>query len=365
MRSDAEPWDDGDPTAPQDARPTAPSDAFPADAAPDLASLEAEHGPVGARLRAPAETVDLAGFAARLHGRRVVVTLEGLAGSTADPGLAGRIRGAFGLYLAEAASEEALAGRPCRFDPPSAFEALFRKQGRMTAGTDFPSPWVVGLAPRRGDLDVTLTVFGFAAEWMPAVAEALTAILMHRVDWAGPRRLFVPRRRILGRRLEAIYGLAMPAVAAAPPPGGSPAAPPAAPTHAALSRVLIETLSPMVSSGAGARADPAAPFAALGRRLEGLARWHDLTIAADWRALAADLRAAHWHWLESEEIAWTRGSRRQDGRVIPMRGIAGRLLVEAAPDRLARLLPLFALGAETHAGADIAFGCGAYRVNVL
>ncbi len=108
-----------------------------------------------------------------------------LAAAANDLALAGRIRGAFGEELLRGASPQSARGAPCPWEPPCAFEALFRKQGRMTPGTDFPSPWVLSIMPQRDDLLVQMSLFGVGCEWGSAAAEALTVVLMGRVDWKG------------------------------------------------------------------------------------------------------------------------------------------------------------------------------------
>lgn len=298
------------------------------------------HGAIGAFLRAPAEAVDLAGLCARFYARRIRLRLDGMAPAASDRALAGRVRGALGDVLARTASPEAAAGRPCPWTPPSAFEALFRKQGRMTPGTDFPSPWVIAVQPRRGDLEVMLTLFGSAAEWGPAAAEALVEAC-GRIDWKAAAGVFVPPMRVLDRRVDRL--------AAGEPALGS--------------AVDLEFQSPLVVSSRDPVAEPASAFTSFGLRLEGLARWHGLTLApVDWRALADRLSMAAWTWSDPEVVSWQRGSRQQD-RWIGMRGVLGRLHVEADRATMHQIAPLLRLGVLSHVGADVAFGCGRYRID--
>lgn len=116
-------------------------------------------GAIGERLRAPQTRLDLEGFVEAIEYVTITFELEGVASLALDPALPGRIRGAFGEALLPGASPEAAAGRPCPFDPPCGFEVLFRRQGRMTSGTDFPNPWMISIEPRRGHLKVMLTLF--------------------------------------------------------------------------------------------------------------------------------------------------------------------------------------------------------------
>lgn len=311
-----------------------------------LGNLEAEFGPIGARLRAPVHSIDLAGFVEAIEAVAVTFRLSGLAPFVADPALPGRMRGAFGEALAAGASDAALAGRPCDFEPPSAFEALFRKQGRMTPGSDFPSPWLIALDPDRGDLIVRLMLFGLTAQWVSAAAEAFAAALRH-TDWAATSGRFLPRWRILGRVLAPL------------PPEAQ-----AIPGGEAAKGFVVDALSPLVLHGAGALDRPASLFTTLAQRIEGLARWQETTIDTDWSALARTLASLDWRWSEAAEVRWIRGSRRQ-GKAVPMAGVTGRLTVTGDPEAIVAVAPLFRLAGLVHIGADVAFGCGRVAVRAV
>jgi hypothetical protein len=165
-------------------------------------SVVDDYGAIGTFLRSPTEFVDLDSFCERFHARRIFIRLAGLAPAAIEPALAGRLRGAFGEVLMETTSREAAAGRPCPWSPPSAYEPLFRKQGRMTPGTDFPSPWVIAVRPRRTDLYVSLTLFGIACEWAAVAAETLVQVVARRIDWRAAARVFVPEIAIVERWME-------------------------------------------------------------------------------------------------------------------------------------------------------------------
>jgi hypothetical protein len=302
-------------------------------------------GEISARLNAPQEVVTLAALAANWRRGMVTFRLRGLAPLIVDVGLPGRIRGALGTRLALSASAPALADRPCPWSPPCAFEVLWRKQGRLNSGFDHASPWVLDLDVFRGDLEVTLTVFGFANDWLAAAVEAMAAALTHDVDWRGKTNLFVPRIDIVGRRVAEALG-----IAPLPPATG----------------FVLNFLSPLALTGADPRDRPAALLTGIGQRLEGLARWHDVTLgfAYERPALAARICDLDYRFSDCDTVSWRRGSRRQD-RSIPMRGLMGSMEVGGASIRDRDLGIMLALGATCHIGADVAFGCGRYSLDAI
>lgn len=302
-------------------------------------------GEIGQRLDAPQSVVDLAGLCAIWRRAGVTFRLSGLAHLIIDAGLPGRIRGAFGERLKASASVQALADMPCPWSPPCALEALWRKQGRMSGGFDHASPWVIGLDPFRGDLDATLTLFGFANDFLPAAVEAMTAALAHDVDWRGQTGLFVPRIDITGRRVVETEGITPPLSARG---------------------FVLRFVSPLALSGADPRERPASLFTGLGQRLESLARWHDATLGPgfDRPRLAERARALTFDFGECDSVSWTRGSRRQD-RAIPMRGLITGLEIGGPGAADPAVGAMLALGATCHIGADAAFGCGRYELGVI
>jgi hypothetical protein len=302
--------------------------------------LAPTYGALGAALRRPEADAGLPDLMAAARLRHIQVRMRGLAPLARDPGLAGRIRGALGAALLDSASAESKAGLPCPWTPSCAFDALFRKQGRMTPGIDFPSPWLIALDPAKGDLTITLTLFGMACEWAPAAAEAFTDALLHRVDWAGQSGLFVQKREIMSRRLRAEDGIVDPAE----------------PTRSAT----LAFLSPLVISNVDALHDPVPAFTGLGHRLEGIARWHGLTLSrVNWAERAADIRACGFEWDEVHAVSWPRGSKRQD-KTIGMEGVIGSLSIEGMAEISADTLRILGLGAAFRVGADVSFGCGRY-----
>ena len=227
-------------------------------------------GEIRQRLLAPAEQVTLAELAERWFVSHIDVVISGYGKIAADPGLTGRLRGALGTALAAGASVEALAGRPCPFEPPCAFEALFRKQGRLLAGIELPSPWVIGAAPRGGNLVVTLSLFGFANDWLPAATEALARTVKELVDWKGGATIFLPKVEVR-RSLRVCRGVCTPTV---------------------QSSIVLELVSPLTLSGAKPHERPTS----LNHRA-GITRQRPRPLARRWARrydLEVDKRSSIW-----------------------------------------------------------------------
>lgn len=299
-----------------------------------------DFGTIGNLLRQPVRSLDLNEFSENLAVHGITFRLEALAQAARDPALLGRIRGAFGEELLRGASPQSARGEPCPWEPPCAFETLFRKQDRMKGGIDFPNPWVLSLTPHRDDLLVRMCLFGLACEWDAAAAEALTVALLSGVDWKASTGSFASAPRIASRNVEVVT----------------------VPWVEVRQRLILDFMSPLVISRRDAASNPQPAFTTFGLRLEGIARWHGWSLEqVDWRAVAKMLHALSWEWEEVAPVAWRRGSLRQN-KLIPMQGVVGRLVVSGAALSDPVLSALFRVGALVHVGADIAFGCGRYEI---
>jgi hypothetical protein len=300
-----------------------------------------DDGEIRRRLLTPMRQVDLAELAAIWTVHTIRFRLAGLGRLAGMPALPGRLRGAFGKALMAGASDEALAGKPCSFDPPSAFEVLFRKQGRLTPGLDLASPWIILLDTQRGDLVVSLRLYGFAVEWAPAAAEAMTRAVRELVDWrdmAGGRG---PVARSIERRADTRVGCEAPA---------------------GRDGLDIELVSPLVVTGHDARDKPEGLLPGLGARISALARWHDVALEerVDWSAIKQAARRLEYVFTETAFVTWRRTSERQR-RVIPMGGVTGRLTISGVIG--AEIALLLAIGETCCMGADTTLGCGRFRVS--
>lgn len=303
--------------------------------------------PLAHRLLTPVETVDPAALAARWFHQHIDVAIAGAASLAADLALPVRVRGAWGQELMRAASPEALADRPCPWDPPCALDALFREQGRLTPRLALPRPYVFSVctSESKTELNIRLSLFGFATDWTDAAAEALTAALRG----GDPLRIGRTSSNPGDVRLPPIHR-SIRTVESCPIPADS-------------GLVVLNFRTPLALRSGGDTYRPTARplVTSLGNRLSGLARWLDCRLETDWPALAAHAETLVCNAEAMTEAVWQRRSGRQDGRLIPVHGWCGRLILQGD---LAPVLPLLVLGATCHAGSHAAHGLGAYELEI-
>jgi|SRR5579862_111121 len=289
------------------------------------------------RLVAPSRRLSLDELAREWFAARISVRIGGYGALARDLDLLRRVRGGVGRVLMRGASAEALAGRPCPWRPPCALDILFREQGR-DGPHGIPKPYVLAAEPHGRDLILSLTLFGFAADWAAAAAHALAETVHRGIDWRGQRPgLFLPRPTITALTVSGVEGIDV------PPPR-------------ALADLVFVT--PVNREGDDPLERPATLVARLARRVEGLARWHDATIAADWTMLA---RA--WGAMAYDIGLLQRGAvRRRSGRA--GRGFAAGVVVGTLrlDDIPGEVWPLLAIGATTHIGKGASEGFGRYLI---
>ena len=90
-------------------------------------------------------------------------------------------RGALGRILGESASKEALAGQPCPFDPPCAFDWMHNSQGTQD-GRPLPKPFVLRLDRGESSSVITMRLFGWAAQWRHVILNAMVMACRRGVD---------------------------------------------------------------------------------------------------------------------------------------------------------------------------------------
>jgi len=260
-----------------------------------------------------------------------------------DPLFIDRLRGAVGNVLLRAASPQARRRQPCPWDPPCTLDVFFGRR-KLTAGLDLPKPFVMGVEADGDDPSVwhlTVTIFGTAGDWAPALADALSQSLTEGIHPPRDRRGPPDRFTVMDRTLIAN------------PPALAPSAAPA--------DALLTFATPLVQDRQGAPLlDVGALLTGLGNRISGLARWMDLQLDADWSSLREEARSRPWHADAMTPITLERGSGFSKTGVL--KGFSGSLLIRELGDDL---LTLLTLGTTCHAGARAALGFGRYSLLIV
>lgn len=305
---------------------------------------EAEHGAIACRLAHPQRRLPLDELANQWFYSVAVVRCGGGRSLVNDPRGIGKLRGAWGEQLKAAASQAAIAGKPCSWTPPCAFDVFFRAQGRVTAGLEMPKPYVLALIPDGADLLVRLTVFGFATDWMEAAVEALVCACKNVLVRGKP--LAVTDRIFWSEESLAV-------------PVGSEAL-----VLAFETPLEIRNRKDGETDIRGSVWESGFSFpkfvATLGNRVSGLARWQDTEVENEFRALLALGAASRVQLQQHLPERWRRFSQRQ-GRWIPM---GGQRLVVLIEGRLGPLAALLTIGETCHAGSHVNLGLGRYSLFV-
>lgn len=291
-------------------------------------------GALAQRLLSPATRLPLAALGQAWFHQVVVCRIDRPRRHDEPLTLLNRIRGAWGESLKRGASAAAIGGRPCDFDPPSSFDVFFREQARIGGRHGLPKPYVFVLDVRRNELEIRLSVFGFACDWIAVARERLVEAVAH-VRWTSDG---------YGEpvRVRSCALLTAPAMAISAAPG----------------EVVLDFLTPFDATGEDVAQQPWSVVARLARRVDGLARWMDVGVEADWQEIAGHWRGLDFAWDAFERGEHLRGSRRQQ-RVFA--NPVGQASLRIAGD-LAPVWPVLFLGQTCHVGRGAVAGQGRYRL---
>lgn len=242
------------------------------------------------------------------------------------PELSLRVRGAFGRALHELPARMTTSGRV----RARAWDVLFAPVAMMTPGLEVPRPAIVRADVKQGQLLIDVHVFGDAMAWSEDAALAILMALRGGIALSsvgGIRVAIEPHDVILSRRTGVPF--------------------PVAPKWAAM-RLRTPTA---VRHGGRSIDDPMAIARSCFRRVCAMARWQGVLIEPNLSALDgvdADGR-------DLQVFSWSRHSRRQRDRKIPMAGHLGRLVLTGA---LAPFSPWLALAATCNTGSHAGLGLG-------
>lgn len=255
-------------------------------------------------------------------------------GESDDPGFIGKVRGALGRALFEVASPGNRAKTECSFDPPCAYQILWRNNGEVRPGFPIPSPLILRTDRVGDDLSISASLFGFAADYLGEVTDALLRGL--RRGLTGRRRL---RPEPHKRDFVEVNGIDFRPI---------------------TRQVRVEMLTPVLfRQAATAHIDPAAFLRSLVDRACGLAAWHGFALDKETTvALRSAMGRIEGQWLAVDARKWRRGAVQQM-RIVPMQGALGTLALRGD---LTGIAPYLALGEHFHVGSRTAWGQGRYKI---
>jgi hypothetical protein len=290
-------------------------------------------------LNGPLPAADIATIARAWHWATISILLSGDFRGLSGHDLARKTRGAIWPLLVEHASATARDGRPCPNRPLCLLDLLWNDHGFITRAREIPKPFVL-----RGHVDtasgarrgfVQMVLFGLATAYTGKIQDLLLDAFAVGVGGRG-------RWRVMASECveEIDAGIA--------------------PIDAEVA--VMDLLSPLKLGRDGQPAgDWRGLVAGLVDRVEGLARWHGLTLDCDFGRLKAIARSIEVHDEAIEPTVWQRKSQRSRNP-IPMVDLRGHLVLEGD---LGPLAPFLVVGETTHAGKDTRHGHGWYRLGFL
>ena len=297
---------------------------------------------VAERIERPGREFDPASLAEVWFQQTAVVRIAGAGAAAANPGLPGKLRGALGKALMRGASDDAIAGRPCPWRPACAFDVLFREQARFEGRHGVPKPYVTAVDRAGNDLDLKVTLFGFACDWMDSIRERLVEAARFGLPW----------RKLLSGNASSDRGT-HPEIR-----GSWIATRESIPAGRAPEVVALQFLTGVDATGCDPLDDPATLIARLARRIDGLARWQDAVVPGHvWEALAPVWKDLHYS-VGLREGTHERYSKRQ-GRIIRNADLVGHIGIEGD---LEPVWPLLKLGEQVHIGRGATAGRGRFAL---
>ena len=295
---------------------------------------QAEGGGIAERLAAAEPVAQIGEMARRWFHQVIVVRLERPRQHDDLMTILNRVRGAWGEGLKRSASADSISGRPCSFDPPSAFDIFFREQLRLGGRHGIPKPYVLAGTLARREIEIRLSVFGFACDWIEAARERLVEALAHNVRWTDDQHLPT------GARIRDVSMLTAPYVEIPPQP--------------AAVELVFDT--PFDATGTAIGDEPSTIVGRLARRVGGMARWMDMDVDAPLRDSSDAWRHCEYYSPGIEHRSARRGSRRQRRAFENPTGI-GRILIEGD---IAQFWPILVVGQTCHVGRGAVAGYGRY-----
>lgn len=301
-----------------------------------LGSLVSEN--IVERIKQPVREIDLLTLAEEWFQQTAIVRIAGASHMAEFSGLPNKLRGALGRVLMRGASEEAIAGRPCPWQPVCALDVFYREQARFEGRHGVPKPFVISVDRVGLDLDLKVSVFGFACDWMDSIRESLvvaarTGLPWHKMLARENDQKFKPVIR--GCWVLTIEGV---------------------PTVQAPQSVALQFVTGVDATGCDPLENPSTLIARLARRIDGLARWQDSRLHSDaWAGLAPHWKGLHYN-VKFRSGVVKRHSKRQS-QIFKNNDLVGCVEIHG---NLEPVWPLLRLGALVHVGRGATAGRGRY-----
>lgn len=281
------------------------------------------------------ETCEISSICAGLRMVRVSVCVDVPDKVRDDQRFLGRVRGAMGEVLWQSASPSVRADKDCTWSTPCAYQVLWRKNGDLGRGLSLPSPMAIRSDQCEELTEISVLLFGFAADYAGEISDALVRGLRQGLSSKGGQGLDPADRSFFE-----IEGIQPPKI---------------------LHQAKLQFLTPVLfRQGREAHMELGAFWHSLLCRAAGLAVWHGqildpLTILE----LKEISNRVEGSWARLDHHKWRRGAVKQ-GRVVPMQGATGTLALRGS---LAALGPLLALGELFHVGGRTAWGQGRFEIS--
>jgi hypothetical protein len=222
---------------------------------------------------------------------------------------------------------------------------LFGHHGKIAGGLEIPKPYVVAARSKGSDLLAEVVLFGFAGDWADTVADALARGLRLGLNDGDADKAHYRPLEVVTRTISGQTGLD-------PIMGGT----------GAILMITMETPLSIRKGNIVKVPDFGDLVSSLTARIEGLARWHDAALFADWPTLIHEGRTLRRHDVARlPPVFWRRGSTRQN-RTFQVGGSGGQWLVDTPSPEL---LALLTLGQTTGAGGRTTLGLGRFRIDSL
>lgn len=296
------------------------------------ASASAPASALATRLAPPDREIDPYDLFDTWFDQTVWVSLEGVGRLAENVEFLNHLRRSLGGGLGRSASPESQAGKPCPWEPPCAFDVLFREQLR-NGQIGLPKPYIVLTETSGPDLHAGVRVFGLATDWMPAVEQALIIGLREILPWA---KLGLDTPQILNRWVETQQSEALPT---------------------APDICLLQWITPLDAEKHNAESDPASVIRRIVTRVKGMAVWHDSALDL----CAATVEKAWIDRLVSAEFAIKRHTQFLGRQPRTLHRGLGRLVLEG---ELGVLWPLILMAERCFVGRGATRGMGRYAIQV-